>query len=57
MFKQFQTLVNGSEVYLISSLSIFVLFFLLVGVLLLMMKKDEVKYMSELPLNDKEFQS
>jgi hypothetical protein len=54
MFKQFSTLVNGNEVYLISSLSIFVLFFVLVGVFLFMMKKDEVRYMSELPLNDKE---
>ena len=54
MFKQFSTLINGNEVYLISSLGIFVLFFVLVGLFLFMMKKEEVDYMSELPLNDKE---
>lgn len=54
MFKQFQTLINGNEGYLISSLGIFVLFFVLVGLFIFLMKKEEVQYMSELPLNDKE---
>ncbi|NQX41092.1 hypothetical protein SAMN05421820_107373 [Pedobacter steynii] len=54
MFKQFLNQVDGSQVYLLTSLGIFMLFFLLVGILLLTMKKDEIKYMSELPLKDEE---
>ncbi|MNL67730.1 hypothetical protein D3C87_1923510 [compost metagenome] len=54
MFKQFLNQVDGSQVYLLTSLGIFMLFFLLVGILLLTMKKDEIKYMSELPLKDDE---
>lgn len=54
MFKQFSNLIDGKEIYLLSSMSIFVLFFLIVGVIILMMKKDEIKYMSELPLKDNE---
>ena len=54
MFRQFLDKVTGSEVYLITSLGIFLLFFILVGVMLITMKKDHVKKMSELPLvNDK----
>jgi len=52
MFKQFLDQVSGTQVYLITSLGIFMLFFIVVAILLLTMKKDEVKYMSELPLND-----
>jgi len=52
MFKQFLDQVDGNQGYLLSSLGIFMLFFLLVGILLLTMKKDEIKYMSELPLKD-----
>lgn len=52
MFKQFLDQAVGNQGYLISSLGIFVLFFILVAILLLTMKKDEIKYMSELPLND-----
>ncbi len=55
MFKQFSTLINGNEVYLLCSLGIFVFFFVIVGIVLLYMRKDEVQYMSELPLNEKEF--
>jgi hypothetical protein len=54
MFKQFSSLMNGKEVYLLSSLGIFVLFFVIVGVALLLMKKETVEYMSELPLTEKE---
>lgn len=54
MFKQFLDQVNDKQVYLLSSLGIFVLFFIIVGVLLYLMKKDDVKYMSELPLNEEE---
>ncbi len=52
MFKQFLDQVDGNQGYLLSSLGIFMLFFILVAVLLLTMKKDEIKYMSELPLNE-----
>ncbi|PYF68889.1 hypothetical protein [Pedobacter nutrimenti] len=54
MFKQFLHQVDDKQVYLISSLGIFVLFFIIVGLVLWMMKKEEVKYMSELPLNEEE---
>jgi len=52
MFKQFLTQVTDSQVYLITSLGIFMLFFLLVGLLLIFMKKEQIDYMSSLPLND-----
>lgn len=54
MFKQFLDNVSGTQGYLLTSLGIFMVFFILVGLLLFTMKKDEVKYMSELPLNDEE---
>jgi cbb3-type cytochrome oxidase subunit 3 len=54
MFKQFLTQVTDSQVYLITSLGIFMLFFLLVAVLLIFMKKEQIDYMSSLPLNDDE---
>lgn len=52
MFKQFLDQTSGNQVYLLTSLGIFMVFFILVAVLLLTMRKEEVKYMSELPLND-----
>ena len=54
MFKQFLDKVAGSEVYLISSLGIFLVFFILVAVMLFMMKKEHIQHMSELPLNNDE---
>jgi cbb3-type cytochrome oxidase subunit 3 len=54
MFKQFLTQVTDSQVYLITSLGIFMLFFLLVALLLIFMKKEQIDYMSSLPLNDDE---
>jgi cbb3-type cytochrome oxidase subunit 3 len=54
MFKQFLDQVDGNQGYLLSSFAIFLLFFILVGVLLLRMKKDEIKYMSELPLKEED---
>lgn len=44
--------VQGSEVYLLISLGIFILFFIAVIVVLIFMRKEHVKHMSELPLND-----
>ncbi|WP_207420975.1 hypothetical protein [Desertivirga brevis] len=54
MFRQFIDKVGGSDVYLITSLWIFLIFFILVAVMLFKMKKDHINYMSELPLNDTE---
>jgi hypothetical protein len=54
MFKQFSNLIDGKEVYLLCSLGIFVVFFVIVTAVICLMKKDEVKYMSELPLNEKD---
>lgn len=54
MFKQFLHQVDDKQVYLITSLGIFLAFFIIVGILLLVMKKEEVTYMSQLPLNDEE---
>ena len=54
MFKQFSSLINGNEVYLLTSLGIFVLFFIIVSIMLLRMRKDTVSYMSALPLNENE---
>jgi cbb3-type cytochrome oxidase subunit 3 len=52
MFKQFLDNVDGNQGYLLSSLGVFMLFFILVAVLLLTMKKEDVQYMKELPLKD-----
>jgi len=52
MFKQFLNTVTGSNIYLISSLWIFLIFFILVAVMLIKMSKDHIRHMSELPLND-----
>ena len=54
MFKQFSTLIDGNEVYLLISLGIFVLFFIIVALLMLRMRKDTVNYMRALPLNENE---
>ncbi|WP_423148142.1 hypothetical protein [Rubrolithibacter danxiaensis] len=52
MFKQFIDKVSGSEIYLITSLWIFLVFFIIVGVLLIKSNKKYIDYMSELPLTD-----
>lgn len=52
MFKQFIDKATGVQPYMISSLIMFFLFFLLVALLLIRMKRKHVDYMSELPLND-----
>ena len=54
MFKQFLEQVDDKSIYLITSLGIFLGFFILVGIILLMMKKEEVTYMSQLPLTEEE---
>ena len=52
MFKQFTENLSGVQIYLISYLGIFVVFFIVVSVVLLMLRKNHVKYMSDLPLED-----
>ena len=52
MFKQFITSVDGSLGYFVSSFGIFAVFFILVTVVILMMKKEDVEYMKELPLKE-----
>jgi len=52
MFKQFTENIDGKQVYLISSMGIFILFFLMVGFILIRLRKAHVQYMSELPLKD-----
>lgn len=54
MFKQFLENADGNQGYLLSSLGIFLLFFILVGVFVVTMKKEEIKYMSELPIKEDE---
>lgn len=53
MFKQITTL-NGAEMYLIASLWIFLVFFVIVGIMLFRMKKDHISYMQELPFEEGE---
>lgn len=54
MFKQFLENAEGNQGYLLSSLGIFLLFFILVGIFVVTMKKEEIKYMSELPIKEDE---
>jgi len=52
MFRQFISSVAGSQIYLIASLGIFLVFFIVVAVMLFLMKKDHIQHMSEMPLKD-----
>lgn len=52
MFRQFIDKVTGGDVYLITSLLIFLIFFIIIALLLIRMNKNHIKYMTELPLND-----
>lgn len=53
MFKQITSL-NGDEWYLIASLWIFLLFFIVVTILLVKMSKDHVEYMKKRPFSENE---
>jgi len=56
MFKQFIQNFADSRIYLISSLWLFLIFFILVAIMLFRMNKKYIEYMSNLPLEeDKEF--
>lgn len=52
MFKQFTQNISGNQVYLLFSLFIFLIFFIVVALLLLRLRKNHVDYMSDIPLND-----
>lgn len=52
MFKQFTESVNGTQVYLLFSLAIFLVFFIVVSVLLIRLRKQHINHMSDLPLED-----
>lgn len=54
MFKQFVDKAAGVEGYLISSLAIFLVFFILVSILLIKMNKKHIQYMSALPISEPE---
>lgn len=51
MFKQITDL-SGNEWYLIISLWIFLVFFIIVGILLFRMRKAHIDYMKDIPLDD-----
>lgn len=51
MFKQITSL-DGNEWYLIASLWIFLIFFIVVGIMLFRMGKDYVDYMGNIPLEE-----
>ncbi|MFN8355229.1 MAG: hypothetical protein U0Y10_12315 [Spirosomataceae bacterium] len=50
MFKQFIDKLPGADFYLVTSLLIFMLFFVVVGVYLFIMDKQHVQEVSNLPL-------
>ncbi|WP_428329486.1 hypothetical protein [Mucilaginibacter sp.] len=52
MFDQFVKDVSGKDMYLIFSLWIFLVFFVVVSILLFITKKQHIDYMSDLPLED-----
>jgi len=53
MFKQITNL-NGDEIYLIASLWVFLVFFVLVACMLFWMKKDHINHMKDIPFDDGE---
>lgn len=52
MFKQFTENIKGTEIYLLSSLGIFLIFFIVVTIMLMRIRKHHIDYMGDLPLND-----
>lgn len=56
MFNQIKDLAGG-ELYLISSLIMFMVFFIIVGVYLLKLNKRHIETMSELPITENQPQT
>jgi cbb3-type cytochrome oxidase subunit 3 len=52
--KQYTETIKNAEIYPIISLLIFFIFFVVLTVYVLRMKKSSVKMLSEIPLNDSE---
>jgi hypothetical protein len=52
MFKQFTENINGNQAYLLFSLGIFFVFFIVVTIMLIRIRKPHVEHMSDLPLED-----
>jgi hypothetical protein len=52
MFKQFIEEAQSAQIYLLSSLAIFLIFFIVVTIMLFYMRKQHIEYMSDMPLHD-----
>lgn len=52
MFKQFTENIDGNQVYLLFSLGIFFVFFVVVTIMIVRLKKQHIDHMSDLPLED-----
>ena len=52
MFKQFTENISGNQIYLLFSLGIFLVFFIVVTIMLIRLNKQHVNHMSDLPLQD-----
>ncbi len=52
MFKQFISAIPGADVYMVTSFLTFFIFFLLVGLYLMVVDKNHIKQVSNLPLDD-----
>jgi len=52
MFKQFTENLSGAQAYLLFSLGIFLVFFIVVAVMLFRLRKQHVDHMRDLPLHD-----
>ncbi|MGZ3871850.1 MAG: hypothetical protein ACXVJD_02965 [Mucilaginibacter sp.] len=52
MFKQFTENINANQAYLLFSLGIFFVFFIVVTIMLFRIRKSHVDHMSDLPLED-----
>jgi hypothetical protein len=52
MFKQFTENIDANQAYLLFSLGVFFVFFIVVTVMLIRIRKQHVDHMSDLPLRD-----
>ncbi len=52
MYSQYLDNLTGGQIYLISSLGVFFVFFIVVTILMFRLKKAHVNYMSDLPLEE-----
>jgi len=52
MFKQFTENITANQGYLLFSLGIFFVFFVVVTIMLIRLRKQHVTYMGDMPLHD-----